>query len=222
MRNQERTTDRPIGRVHLLEDTDGDGKLDRSVVFAEGLSWATGIALYDGGAYVCGTPDIWYFKDTDGDGKADIRRKAFTGFRKLNVQAVINNLAWGLDGKIYGAGSSNGGEIRTLRYPDAPPVTLGRNDFCFDPRDEKFQVISGGARFGNSFDDWGNRFVCNIRNPAQHILLPARIWPAIRICLSPRRSTTWPKRGTTSRFIGSARPSPGGRSVPNAGPGIAA
>lgn len=99
--HQERTTDRPIGRVHLLEDTDGDGKLDRSVVFAEGLSWATGIALYDGGAYVCGTPDIWYFKDTDGDGKADIRRKAFTGFRKLNVQAVINNLAWGLDGKIY-------------------------------------------------------------------------------------------------------------------------
>jgi putative membrane-bound dehydrogenase-like protein len=47
-------------------------------------------------------------------------------------------------------------------------------DFRFDPRDEagSFEVLSGGARFGNSFDDWGNRFICNIRNPIQHVVLP--------------------------------------------------
>jgi hypothetical protein len=36
---------------------------------------------------------------------------------------------------------------------------------------EKLEAISGGERFGNTFDDWGNRFVCNIRNPVQHVVL---------------------------------------------------
>ena len=105
----ERTKDEPLGRIRLLEDTDGDGRFDKSTIFAEGLSWPTGLALWKGGVYVVATPDLWYLKDTDGDGKADERRKVLTGFRKFNVQAVINNLKWGLDGKLYGAGSSNGG-----------------------------------------------------------------------------------------------------------------
>ena len=140
-------------------------------IFAEGLSWPTGLAFWKGGVFVTATPDVWYLKDTDGDRKADIRRKVFTGFRKFNVQAVMNNLAWGLDHKIYAAGSSNGGEIRRGDEPAAKPVTLGRNDFRLDPVDDSFEVISGGARFGNSFDDFGNRFICNIRNPAQHVVL---------------------------------------------------
>ena len=48
----------------------------------------------------------------------------------------------------------------------------GRNDFCFDPRNPQIEVLSGGARFGNTFDDFGNRFICNIRNPVQHVVLP--------------------------------------------------
>jgi hypothetical protein len=36
---------------------------------------------------------------------------------------------------------------------------------------ESFEPISGGGRFGNTFDDWGNRFICNIRNPAIQVLL---------------------------------------------------
>ena len=182
----ERTKDEPLGRIRLLEDTDGDGRFDKSTIFAEGLSWPTGLALWNGGVYVVATPDLWYLKDTDGDGKADERRKVLTGFRKFNVQAVINNLKWGLDGKIYGAGSSNGGQIRRGDAPDSKPIVMTTADFRFDPRDEagSFEVLSGGARFGNSFDDWGNRFICNIRNPIQHVVLPRHYlarnphWPA--------------------------------------------
>ncbi|MBC7822051.1 MAG: dehydrogenase, partial [Planctomycetaceae bacterium] len=182
----ERTKDEPLGRIRLLEDTDGDGRFDKSTIFAEGLSWPTGLALWKGGVYVVATPDLWYLKDTDGDGKADERRKVLTGFRKFNVQAVINNLKWGLDGKIYGAGSSNGGQIRRGDAPDSKRIAMTTADFRFDPRDEagSFEVLSGGARFGNSFDDWGNRFICNIRNPIQHVVLPRHYlarnphWPA--------------------------------------------
>lgn len=165
--SQENPTDQPIGRVRLLEDTDGDGVFDKATIFADGLSWPTGVACWKGGVFVAGTPDIWYFKDTDGDGKADVREKVFTGFKKLNVQAVMNNLVWGLDNHIHGAGGSNGGKI------EPGGVTLARADFRFDPNMRALELLSGGARFGGSFDDWGNRFLCNIRNPAQHIVLPA-------------------------------------------------
>lgn len=169
-------TSEPIGRVRVLEDVDGDGKFDKSTVFADKLSWPSGVALWKGGVYVAATPDVWYFKDTDGDHRADIRRKVFTGFRKYNVQAVMNNFQWGLDHRIYAAGSSNGGMIEAIASEtDASmPVRIGRNDFRFDPRTEQFEAISGGARFGHTQDDWGNRFLCNIRNPVQHVVLPAR------------------------------------------------
>jgi putative membrane-bound dehydrogenase-like protein len=169
---QENPTDDAIGRIRLLEDLDGDGVFDKATIFAEQISWPTGVACWKGGVFVAATPDIWYFKDTDGDGKADERRKVFTGFRKFNVQAVMNNLVWGLDNQIHGAGSSNGGRIRASDRPGAKPLVLSRNDFKIDPTTGEMQLLSGGARFGGTFDDWGNRFLCNIRNPAQHVILP--------------------------------------------------
>jgi len=170
---QEQTSP-PLGRVRILEDADGDGRFDKSTVFAEELSWPTGLVFWKGGVFVTATPDVWYLKDTDGDRRADVRRKVFTGFRKFNVQAVMNNLKWGLDHLVYGAGSSNSGDIRPGDDPQAAPIVLGRNDFRFDPRTEELERIPGGARFGNAFDDWGNRFICNIRNPIRHIVLENR------------------------------------------------
>ena len=185
----EKSTDAPLGRIRILEDSDGDGRFERSDIFADNLSWPTGIALWEGGCYVTATPDVWYLKDTDGDRRADVRRQVFTGFRKLNVQAVINNLRWGLDHRLYAAGGSNGGLIRQLADPAHPPISFSRADFAFEPRrtdkaiddkaigdgtSERFELLSGGARFGQTFDDWGNRFLCNIRNPMQHVLFENR------------------------------------------------
>ena len=167
---QENTTDAPIGRVRMLEDTDNDGRYDRGTIFAEGLSWPSGIACYRGGIFVTATPDVWYLKDTDGDNKADVREKVFTGFRKYNVQAVMNNPIWGLDNKLYVAGSSNGGSVVAPGQTQTKPITA-RGDFRFDPRTRELELQAGGARFGNAFDDWGNRFLCNIRNPAIHVVL---------------------------------------------------
>lgn len=167
---KDNTTDAPIGRITRLIDRDGDGKFDESHVFAEGLSWPTGICAWQGGVFVTATPDIWYFKDTDGDHRADVREKVFTGFRKYNVQAVMNNPQWGLDNRITIAGATNGGQVKSLRHPDVAPLRVARNDLRIDPRTGTIEAIAGGARFGHGMDDWGNRFLCNIRNPAQHVV----------------------------------------------------
>ncbi|MDP1590456.1 MAG: hypothetical protein Q8M07_22070, partial [Prosthecobacter sp.] len=179
---QENPTDLPLGKVRLLTDTDGDGTFDKATVFADGLSWPTGAACWKGGIFVTATPDVWYLKDTNDDGVADVRQKVFTGFKKLNVQAVMNNPIWGLDHRIYVAGGSNGGEIQrvpgsesVMPLPkDFKSLPIKRNDFSFDPSTGDVRLESGGARFGNTFDDWGNRFLCNIRNPCQHVVLPYR------------------------------------------------
>lgn len=169
----EKTDDLPWGRLRVLEDLNGDGRFDRSTIFAEELSWPTGLAFWRGGVFVAATPDIWYLKDLDGDLRSDLRIKVYTGFRKFNVQAVMNNLRWGLDHKIYGAGGTNGGAIVRVADPTAQPIRIGTHDFRFSPEDERLELIPGGARFGQTFDDWGNRFICNIRNPIRHAVLPA-------------------------------------------------
>src|SRR5439155_2041369 len=66
------TERRPGGTIRLLEDTDGDGKVDRSSLFATNLSFPTSIAAWRGGVLVTAPPGILFLKDTDGDGKADV------------------------------------------------------------------------------------------------------------------------------------------------------
>lgn len=170
--SRENPTDAPIGKVRVLEDSDNDGSFDKSTVLADGLSWPTGVACWKGGVYVIATPHLHYFKDTDGDGVADVRRKIYTGFRKLNVQAVINTAIWGLDHRIYFSGSTNGGELRKEAAPELEPLHMSRHDLSLDPVTETLSLESGYGRFGNTFDDYGNRFICNIRNPALHIVMP--------------------------------------------------
>lgn len=165
--------EKPIGRVRLLEDKDGDGIYESATVYAEGLAWPTSVCCWDGGVFVTAAPDIWYFKDTKGDGVADIRKKAFSGFVVYNVQALVNGLQWGVDNRIYGVTAGNGGEITRNDKPGAKPVSVRGRDFRFDPRTLEFEAISGTAQFGNAFDDWYNRFLCANRLIAGHVVLPS-------------------------------------------------
>jgi putative membrane-bound dehydrogenase-like protein len=161
----------PLGRVRLLRDTKGTGVYDQSHVFAEDLQWPAGIVPWKGGVFVASCPDIWYLKDTDGDGKAEVRRKVYTGFGVENPQAIVNNLQFWLDHKVYGTTAGNGGEVRHAERTDIPVSVRGR-DFRFDPANGDFETITGTNQFGNTFDDWGNRFLCNESNPLTHVVLP--------------------------------------------------
>jgi putative membrane-bound dehydrogenase-like protein len=164
--------DPPLGRVRLLEDTDGDGTMDRSWVFADELMYPAGVAVWKGGIFVAAAPDIWYLKDSDHDHRADIRRRVYSGFGTQNVQGGVNNLVWGIDHKIYGSGSVNGGQVRRADDPQGPAMVLDHKDFRFDPISERIEAVSGSAQFGNSFDDWYERFICSQASPGFHVVLP--------------------------------------------------
>ncbi|MCA1686129.1 MAG: dehydrogenase, partial [Planctomycetia bacterium] len=172
----------PTGYVRRLEDTDSDGRFDRSTIFYPGLSWPTGVVPHDGGVFIAVAPDIIYAKDTDGDGVADVKKVMFSGFGAeseakrfdQNVQGLFNGLLWGPDGWIYGVSGSNGGLIKNLSRPGAKPVSVRGRDFRFKPDGSAFEAISGGGQFGHSFDDWGHRFTCMNSNHIRQIVLPSR------------------------------------------------
>ena len=159
------------GIIRLLEDTDGDGRMDKSTVFADKISWPTSVCCFDGGVFALAPQYLYYFKDTDGDDKADVREVVLDGFGRDNVQSLANNLKWGLDNKIYFAAGRN---PRKLLHRGNPLFPMPAADLRFDPKTEKFEIVTGGVQFGRSMDDWGNWFVCSNSNHIQQVIFPRR------------------------------------------------
>ena len=145
-------------KVLILEDTDGDGKADKTTVFADGLLIPTGIEPGDGGAYVANSTELIHLKDTDGDGKADKRRVVLSGFGTEDTHHILHTLRWGYDGQLYfnqsiyihshietahGVKRLNGGGIWNFR-----PETMELDVF-----------IRGLVNtWGHHFDRWGQSF----------------------------------------------------------------
>ena len=161
------------GRISMLEDLDGDGLYEKSTVFADNLPWPTGLIWANGGLFVGATPDIWRLEDKDGDGRAEVRKRVFTGFGTglslLNVQGLLNSFQWGQDNRVHVlAGGGNRGVITCLERPELKGVELGGRDFWFDPVTLDFGLEAGGAQYGMSFDDYGRKFGCSNSDHLQH------------------------------------------------------
>lgn len=161
-------------RVRLLEDTDGDGRIDHSTIFAEGLMEATSALPWKGGLIVCAAPDILYLKDTDGDKVADLKEVLFTGFFDQNPEIQITNLRYGLDNWIYAANYGQAGTIRSPKYPELPPVEVQGADFRFRLEPVRFEPATGPTQFGHDQDDWGHRLVTQNSAHARHLVIPRR------------------------------------------------
>jgi putative membrane-bound dehydrogenase-like protein len=170
-------------RIALLEDRDGDGRYRRAATFADGMSFVASVMPYRDGLLATVAPDLLFLQDTDGDGRADVRRVEWTGFGTGSQQLRANALHWGLDNWIYGANGRCDGEIRR---PDAPPesaVSIRTRDFRFRPAGATFQSIIGQSQFGQSHDDWGNRFLSWNTIPLRHVVMEDR-----SLAASPRRA----------------------------------
>ena len=85
----------------VLEDKNRDGKAESSSVFADGLLIPTGVAVGDGGVYVGQSTELLFFKDKDGDGKADERQVVLSGFGTEDTHHIVHSLRWGPDSALY-------------------------------------------------------------------------------------------------------------------------
>src|SRR6266481_2605364 len=159
-------------RIRMLEDTDGDGKIDRSVVFADHVLEVSGLMPWKGGLIVTSAPDILFMKDTDADGKADIRQVLYTGFGKFNPEGRITNLRLGVDNWIYAANAGHDGLIKSPDHPEQPPIQVRGGDLRFHPIRGVAEPASGPTQFGMTFDHWGNRFSTQNTVHLRHAVLP--------------------------------------------------
>jgi len=96
-----RTDNKGRDRIRILEDTNGDGQADSSIVFAEGLNIPTAIAFHRGGAVVQHGTETLYLKDTNGDGKADFKKVLITGWNLGDTHGGVSNFRNGLDNWIW-------------------------------------------------------------------------------------------------------------------------
>ena len=168
-------TDYPLapdgGRVKRLEDRNGDGRYEHVTVFADGLHWPSGVLPWNGGVFVTAAPDLIYFKDNDGDGRADVREVVLTGFTEGNQQLRVNSPTWSLDNAIYLANGRSGGAVRRPADPPARAVPIPRNDLRVRPADWTFEPVAGFSQFGLPRDDWGDRFPSWNTVPIRHVVL---------------------------------------------------
>ncbi|MBN8625704.1 MAG: cytochrome C, partial [Planctomycetes bacterium] len=195
MRGYSENRDDSLSRVSMLEDLDNDGKYDKSTVFVDKLLWPTAVFCYDGGVFIGDAPDVRYYKDTDGDGRADVVKNVFTGFGTSNVQGLLNCFRWGLDNRIHLATSSIGGMIQradptrakfwpvddkdraahhAADFKDSKPVNVRGRDIAFNPRTFEFVLTSGASQHGMCFDDWGHKFVSSNSNHIQQVMYEDR------------------------------------------------
>ncbi len=145
-------------RIHLCEDTDGDGKADKFTLFADKLSIPTSAVFANGGLICTNGPDMIFLKDTNGDDKADVRQILFSGFKSHDTHAGVSNLRYGFDNWIYatigyaGFEGTVGGE----------PLKFSTGFFRFKPDGSKLEFLQNttnntwGLGFTSDFDILGS------------------------------------------------------------------
>lgn len=162
------------GRIVMLKDTNGDGRTDTSIVFADSLREASSILPWGGGLIIAAAPNIMYYKDTDGDGRADTKEILFTGFFNKNEEAQISNLRFSVDNWIYANNNGQAGEVIFNRVPGAPKLLMQGADFRFRLDRNQFELTTGVGQYGLAIDDWGHRFFTQNSLHIQEVVIPRR------------------------------------------------
>ena len=156
-------------QVRLVEDTDGDGRADRSTVFAPGFNGtldglAAGVMATDGDVFFTCIPNLWRLRDTDGDGVADERTVLQSGFG-VNAGFLghdLHGLCWGPDGKLYFSVGDRGFHLKTREGMTLHGPRNGAIFRCL-PDGSEMEVVMRGLRNPQEiiFDKYGNLFAAD-------------------------------------------------------------
>jgi putative heme-binding domain-containing protein len=168
----------PSDKIVILEDADGDGKADRSHVFADSLFIPTGLEPGHGGAYVANSTELLHLADTDGDGKADRRRVVLSGFGTEDTHHIIHTFRWAPDGDFYFNQSIY---IHShIETPHGVRRLGGAGIWRFRPASLELEVFVKGMcnPWGHAFDRWGQSFGTDgAGSDGIHYLMPGATYP---------------------------------------------
>lgn len=169
---------KPSDFILVLEDTDGDGKADKSTRFAEGLTMVQGVEPGAGGVYVCDFDQIVHLKDTNGDGKADEKTVLFSGFGIGDTHQLANSICHGPDGALwFSQGLHAFSRVETAHgLARLEKAGLWR----LDPRTQKMEGYFNGGKAGHNcwgvaFDDYNQVFHKSGDRPAGYYSLPGLV-----------------------------------------------
>ena len=130
--------------IRMLEDTDGDGKFDKSTIFADKLVMPQGALWHHGSLYVLSSPYLWRFKDTDDDGRADVRERLVGYFDLGEAHANQSGGYIGPNGRVFFSGGIYGYD---LTGKDGKHVVKGKANAVFSCRRDgtDVEVFSNGT-----------------------------------------------------------------------------
>ena len=152
-------------RVRMLQDTDGSGRANKSTVFADGFNnpldgIGSGLVARGGTVWYTCIPDLWLLRDTNGDGKAEVKKSLHHGYG-VHVSFLghdLHGLRFGPDGKLYFSIGDRGLNIKTegrkISNPDSGAVLR-----C-NPDGSELEIVATGLRNPQelAFDQYGNLF----------------------------------------------------------------
>ena len=145
-------------RIVVVEDLDGNGVADRSTLFADDLLIPNGVIPGDGGAYVAQAGELLHLRDTNQDGRADVRKVLLSGFGTQDTHHTLHGLTWGPDGWLYLLqGYYIATHVETLY---GPRRLNGGGAWKYHPGTGRLEVYSRGLvnPWGIQFDRWGQSF----------------------------------------------------------------
>lgn len=161
--------DREGDHLLVLDLDPKTGKATKATKFASGLNCPTGFQFYKDGVILIQSPDLWFIKDTDGDGKADFKERILNGLDAADSHHETNSMCVEPGGAIY---CSDGVFHRTNVETYNGPVR--NQDGCiyrFEPNTGKFEryIPYGFANpHGRVFDYWGNDIVTDATGNANY------------------------------------------------------
>lgn len=164
----------PHDKLVILEDTDNDGRADKSTIFANDLHVPLSFEFGDGGVYLSDMPNLTFLKDTDGDDKADLKKVLLSGFGTEDSHHALHDFIWSPDGDlIFRESIFHHSQVET---PYGPVRQQNSGWFRFQPRSARltsFGTYPSTNPWGVTFDDWGQHMASHpIFAAAFHALDP--------------------------------------------------